>query len=762
MPDSVCTTPATSESPSEPARSPPALPRLQTTASTTPTATTTTTFSWTSTSPISPRVAQSPPLPQQSTGNTHVKSKTLRHRLSRVFSKVVTPTTNSQSNGLRSKFIRRIPYSLDSLRNNNVLVGNGGKSAPTVVHNNTHTLPTLPPELWILILEYSCDPFSSDPFSYDALPPTSPFPSTSTSSSAPLSLDLPTSFLTPTPFPTNSSPTTFGPRLASYLRTMRHKRTLSLVSRAFHAYAQPVLYADIWIHRAAQAKALALTLLCQAWCLPPSSSSGTSHDKQGNRNAVNVGEGLGRFIRRLHIETPALERCDMNDLRAVLAYAPGLEVFSDYRSVRRNLAHPGPGFTFTRDTTGELLSALARGGNLRRVSWTSYDDPMLVGLSRGLVGSIGERLEYLELNFVSTASVASSSVSALPHFKAAPTSSSSSSLSLNQRVCSGSASASAPALSLSLPSLRTLKVALDNATFAVLSTWDLPALRNLSVLSADFSYAGEGFTTFFSVHGKGLRQLELGHSSAHIEEFWLTAPPTPVAQHGVNGVNGSGRLNLNLAEWCPHLEEFVCSADAAWDWQHPDWIAPHLLLPAHPSVVLIGIRGVDARMYDDYARGSAGVDVNSNAEEDVFFGLRAQVESLLRREAFPRLKYVRDLSEGSDELRRGRVGLRGGRSSASFAPSPPPSAAAFAAMGGMGISQLQKKKLGKKAKREWERERRERGRVVGFWEGVLGRCREEGVWLEDWRGWNVTSGSLRRVRMGLGVGVAGEGEGEGV
>jgi hypothetical protein len=44
---------------------------------------------------------------------------------------------------------------------------------------------------------------------------------------------------------------------------------------------------------------------------------------------------------------------------------------------------------------------------------------------------------------------------------------------------------------------------------------------------------------------------------------------------------------------------------------------------------------------------------------------------------------------------------------------------------------------------------RERERVVKFWEGVLGRCRDEGVWLEDWRGWNVTSGSLRRTRGAL-------------
>ncbi|KAJ6559525.1 hypothetical protein B0H19DRAFT_878474, partial [Mycena capillaripes] len=429
---------------------------------------------------------------------------------------------------------------------------------------------------------------------------------------------------------------------------MHHKRTLTLVSKKWHGYAQPVLYASIWISRSAQAKALALTLLCQACCLAPTSSP--AHQTSA-----------GRFIRRLHIETPALERCNAGDLRSILAYAPGLEVYSDFRSVRRGAP------------AEQLLGALAKGVGLKRLSWTSYDDPALVGLGLGLslglgsgvgvgVGHMGGRLEYLELNFVSTGSAFAPSA-CLP----------------------------TPTTGVALPALRTLKVALDNATFAVLATWDLPALRNLSVLSADFSYAGEGLRVFFGVHGGRLRQLELGHSSALIEEFYLTGGPPPAPPVG-----------LNLAEWCPRLEEFVCSADAAWDWQHPDWIAPHLLLPAHPTVTLIGIRGIDARIWDDYARGVAHHSLgannnNGNAQGDAFFGLRAQVESLLRREAFPRLRYVRDLSEGSDKMRRGR----------------------------------------------------ERERVVRFWEGVLGRCRDEGVWLEDWRGWNVTSGGLRRTRAAL-------------
>ncbi|KAJ7825896.1 hypothetical protein B0H14DRAFT_3725679 [Mycena olivaceomarginata] len=359
---------------------------------------------------------------------------------------------------------------------------------------------------------------------------------------------------------------------------MHHKRNLTLVSKQWNQYAQLVLYSFVWLARAAQAKALALTLLCQAW-------------------------------------TPALERCNPADLRGVLAYAPALEV-----------------------------------GALRGLSWTNYDDPALVGLGVGL-GHMGGRLEYLELNFVSSAESP-----AKVHFD----------------LAMGGAGAEA----LSLPALKTLKVALDNATFAVLSTWDLPALRNLTVLSADFSYASAGFRRFFAVHGVRLRQLELGHSSAHIEEHYLTAPPA-----GANG--GGAALGLGLAEWCPHLEEFVCSADAAWDWQHPDWIALHQLLSAHPNVMLIGIRGIDARLWDGDA---------------AFFGLRAQVESLLRREAFPHLRCVQDLRAGSDVLRRGRGGMR----------------------------------------------------VVKFWEEVLERFRREQVWLEDWRGWNVTSESLRRARVAAG------------
>ncbi|KAJ6605971.1 hypothetical protein B0H10DRAFT_587068 [Mycena sp. CBHHK59/15] len=447
------------------------------------------------------------------TTTTPTHTARLRHQLSRIFSRARRNRDRSST--------KHTPPSTTPPRN---------------------PLPELPPELWILILEYS------------TYPSCTPSASSADCAAPPPSLELPASFLSPA-----LTPTSLSPRLLHYRKTMRHKRSLTLVSKNWHSYAQPVLYAFVWIARAAQARLLARTLLAYP--------------------------GAGRCLRRLHIETPALERCNPDDLRTILDCAPGLEVYSDYRSVRRSFVE--------RCGPEQLVAALAHGGALRRLSWTNYDDPALVGLGLGLGcagGHMGARLEYLELNFVSSA------VECAP----AP-----------------AAGVEAGARGLVLPALRTLKVTLDNATFAVLATWGLPALRNLSVLSADFSYASAGFARFFHVHGPALRQLELGHSTSRIEEHYLTAPR--------DGVVGAP----SLAEWCPHLEEFVCSADAEWNWQNPDWIAPHLLLPAHPTVTLIGIRGIDARLWGAH-----------DGDGDAFFGLREQVESLLRREAFPKLKYV--------------------------------------------------------------------------------------------------------------------------
>jgi len=175
-------------------------------------------------------------------------------------------------------------------------------------------------------------------------------------------------------------------------------------------------------------------------------------------------------------------------------------------------------------------------------------------------------------------------------------------------------------------------------------------------------------------------QLELGHSSSIIEEHYLTAPP--------NRQSSSPRA-IPLAKWCPNLEEFICSADAEWNWQNPDWIAPHTLLPNHSALRFIGIRDIDKRLLDDFSLAP-----NDNAP---FFMLLEQIGSILRAEAFPNLRYIRDMTWESDVMRR-----HGGAS-------------------GQGK------------------------RILKFWASVLERCHDRGVWLEDYRGFNVTSQDLRKA-----------------
>ncbi|KAF9016812.1 hypothetical protein BDZ89DRAFT_1075298 [Hymenopellis radicata] len=235
-------------------------------------------------------------------------------------------------------------------------------------------------------------------------------------------------------------------------------------------------------------------------------------------------------------------------------------------------------------------------------------------------------------------------------------------LELNFHASSHSRSFTPPAIvvqPLHLPHLQTLKTSLCSNTFSLLATWTLPALRNLSLLSPDFSYSSPAFTNFFEAHGKNIVQLELGHSSSSIlEEHYLT-PSAP-------------NVRPDLAKLLPNLSEFICSANAEWNWESPDWIAPHVLLPAHPTLKLIGIR--------DIVRGD--------------FVLLEQMRSLLRREAFPSLRYVRDMGRGLHGVRR---------------------------------------------EKETDLD------TVHFWHQVWSRCRGRGVYLEDWEGVNVTASDWRRL-----------------
>ncbi|KZV76797.1 hypothetical protein PENSPDRAFT_673245 [Peniophora sp. CONT] len=409
-----------------------------------------------------------------------------------------------------------------------------------------------------------------------------------------------------------------------YAASMRTKQALSLVSKSWNSLIKMYHYEFVWISRAAQAKALAHFLLLEYFAGRPSS---------------------GAYIRRLHIETPVLERCAIVDLHTILEHAPQLSVYTDHQSLQRNRFDIPPD---PRCEPEKLLSLLAHPrSELRRLSWTSYEDAPFHQRMSPLMDMRTRTLEYLELSSCS------------PNFRALVTDAD-----------------GAAAMRVRLPALKSLKVTLDNDMFGALAAWELPALRNLSVLSADFSYTGKGFYRFFTAHGAALRQLELGHSSSLVGEHYVTNRP---------GDEGAG--GLCLARMCPNLRELICSADAEWHWESPDWIAPHVLLPCHPRLELIAVRDMDARIEDALAH-----QANGNG----FFPLLEQMSSLLQPTAFPQLKYIRDLSVAS-ALRR----------EAERAPAP----------------------------------------MLTFWRKVLDMCAERGVWLEDYRGVNITARELKRLEM---------------
>ncbi len=280
---------------------------------------------------------------------------------------------------------------------------------------------------------------------------------------------------------------------------------------------------------------------------------------------------------------------------------------------------------------------------------------------------------------------------------------------------------------------------------------------------------------FSKFTGAKLLQLELGHSSGDIEEAWLTDPPR------ANGpVDPQEGFRIPLDAWCPALNEFICSADAEWNWQTPDWIAPHVLLPSHSGVQLIGVRGMEKRLFNDLdnalrRRPPPALSFDSDdyddidelprpAADDVYFALLQQYGSLLRKEAFPSLRFVRDLSWESDQLRRScrmeplptsavlptmparRAPLPLERSHALHAHDPfGPHAPAPSWWGSVGQK--------RETEAEWQaaKEARVRARMYGlvvneFWEKVLKLCGTD-VWLEDCRGENVTGAGLQRARM---------------
>ncbi|KAF9031608.1 hypothetical protein BJ165DRAFT_1358244, partial [Panaeolus papilionaceus] len=406
----------------------------------------------------------------------------------------------------------------------------------------------------------------------------------------------------------------------------------------------------------------------------------------------------GTYIKRLHVETLPLDKCSPHDLLLILQHCPNLEVFEDWRSVRRAMFRLVVGGDERVPFASEGMGRHVAARPLKRVCWTNYDyDVGDFERGGGLGGSeMGMSTPTLGMG-VSGASLANLELE----------------LQMNGTSSTSMHDAQAQSYTLTLPALSSLKATLDNATFFILSTWDLPVLRNLSVIAADFGYAGKGFKRFFEVHGGKVRQLELGHSSGEVEEWWVVVNPHANPNNQPPNTDASSSpFAVPLNTYCPNLTEFICCADAEWNWTSPDWIAPHVLMPRHEGLEVIGVRGLERRLRGDLgeAVGRRGGDVDEVGErgmslraalrlrglrEDPYFMLLQQFGSLLRREAFPGLLKVRDMSPESDWVRRVVA--------------------------------------------------RANGRIVGaFWERVVERCEARGVVLEDWRGGEVRRGAVGR------------------
>ncbi|KAK7023693.1 hypothetical protein VNI00_016576 [Paramarasmius palmivorus] len=545
-------------------------------------------------------------------------------------------------------------------------------------------LPHLPPELWVLIIRYA-------------------------------------STLSYLPSPEQDHEV--------YNHSVQEKLSFSLVSKRWSSYTAEVLYEFIWITRARQAKSLALTLLCQVCASPVVHPSSYHH--QNSLRRTTSSDQCGRYIRRLKIATSTLDRCDPADIRVILDYAVNLESYEDHRSVRRNSEQE---MLDPRGSPEALLAALGKNA-LRRLSWTCYGlDSSLSGLS-----SIAANLEYLELSFCGASSA---------FFPLSPTTSSSSSIISSSGFsftttttsvtthCTTTTTTTEPMLPLSLPALRTLVITPDNSVFLALSEWDMPQLSNLTI-NLGHHHTMPAFHTFFQAHGIKITHLELGYA------------PTPDSLVVSDQHSPSGSTLYQLA---PNLKEFICSAytQTEWNWENPDWVAPHPLLTSHPELEYIGIRDLGRevrRVWSEFGPGpQQHVDPHSD-DESPFFMLLEQLSSLFSHTSFPKLKYIRDLSEDSDGLRRGKRSLY--HDDKASVPSPAQAA------GGRRSSLS-----------SWRRPRHRHSRTfstpvafVGvpghlrmtrFWGKILDRAGERGVYVEDWRGLNVTRRDLERWARGLG------------
>ena len=753
----------------------------------------------------------------------------------------------------------------------------------------------LPPELWFLILRYA---------TY------APFPSTTPSSELSLSSNH-HHHHHHHHHHQNSITLPFHVRLSNYTSDLKWKASLTRVCKDWNLWGQEFLWEHLWIASAKDAKLL-LGLVCgqpapQAEQEQPMRAGHTTMDAHkwstvkalGKEKLKNAGfrlkhlchksdpkpslslplhnnttlspsrrKNIASYIKKLHIETPSMDRCCPFDLMSILQKCERLQVFTDLRGVRSGFGFVGVGDTgldwtsrnppsvpsikesmlgYSEPVVAESLSTperhlfppsriqktyhhhptsdpilqalLQQKSTLKRITFTNYkydpDDPEGgvrfwedVGGALTSDGSTGMHLAAT----IESLQVVMSTRGVGMGFNDYPRRNTFSHP-LTRRLEAGLLTSLGidinPSLlpsnrhqPLTLPSLHSLRIPLTSPTLLVISTWSLPALQSLSVVSIDFTgWRRLGFKQFMDVHGGGLIRFEIvGGGESGEEEGWITE-----REDGLYGTNPHHPISnllrqqqqqqsLHLPLTCPHLKHFICSSNASeWNWETPDWIAPHVLMPEHFGVEEIGVWGLEGKVVggggaeydgvsfrrrssrtmlstwtttwgsDDFSSSTTSSEDEEHQqhllEEQPFFMLQEQFGSLLRKEAFPSLVCIRDMSWESDLIRRS-VGIGCGlatcssdseptmkkkkkektlasrltsfttrsstftstqASSSSSSPPlpPPPPTTTSDDITSSPTDQQQSYKIRK------------------FWLGVLEMCDRRGVYLEDWMGRRV-------------------------
>ena len=739
----------------------------------------------------------------------------------------------------------------------------------------------LPPELWFLILRYATYP----PFPWSSTPPMS-----SSSSSFEISNGCDRHYDSHQ----NSTSLPFHIRLANYAAQLEWKASLTRVCKDWNVWGQQFLWEDLWIASAKDGKVLAGLVSGkrgqvhsrteqgqaqgrrmgqgQIGSYPPLSADTLTTQRWGTHTEVEAGKEKAGFslrrlrscsfskssvttthihilprttssfspshrkniashIKKLHIETPSMDRCCPSDLISILEKCERLEVFIDLRSVRSGFGIVDVGVSdgFHRSRIGvakenmpteRVPGSIPQGHLFPQSRIPSSSDPILQTLLHPTIHQKSTlkhltftNYKYNPDDFVGGVWFWEDVCGALNGVQDASRASDLESLEvvmssrgvgmdygyqrnfgstlLNRRFDPCLLTSldfdvnHNPPTSLTLPFLHSLRIPLTSPTLLVVATWCLPTLQSLSLVSIDFTgWRRMGFKKFMEVHGGGLISFEIvGGGESGEEEGWITERENGIG-HPSSNVH-QRQQNLHLPSTSPLLKHFICSTNASeWNWETPDWIAPHVLMPEHFGVERIGVWGLEDKVvrgdYDEVgttlrvgrrrrtmstwttssrSRPSFQDDDEERLlEEQPFFMLQEQFGSLLRREAFPSLVCIRDMSWESDLIRRS-VGIG--------CPSEPESPTVDAATPAPSIKKKQK---GLKSLKETVTNRFTRPifsssttssslipsppipatqtqfepqsqsyKIRKFWLGVLERCDRRGVYLEDWMGRRVVA-----------------------